>query len=63
MPRDTTMTPDLRTPSVMDCPVCGLDGGPFPTAAEVRLLADVHDALHHGGHSTAIIRPAPPVPA
>lgn len=49
--------------AVMDCPVCDLTGGPFPTTAEAYHLADIHNALHHGGHPTAIIRPAPPVPA
>jgi hypothetical protein len=38
----------------LDCPVCGLDGGPYG-AAEAGQLGGTHDDLIHHGHPTALV--------
>jgi NTP pyrophosphatase (non-canonical NTP hydrolase) len=49
---------------VIDCPACGLVGGPFASAAEAVQHAGRHDDLMHRGEATTAVRPAgPPVTA
>ncbi len=38
----------------LDCPACGLDGGPY-NLDQAGQLAGVHDDLHHRGQPTALI--------
>ena len=38
----------------LDCPVCGLDGGPY-SADEAGQLAGTHDDLIHAGQPTALV--------
>jgi hypothetical protein len=40
----------------LDCPVCGLDGGPY-SPAEAGQLGGVHDDLRHAGHPTVAVVP------
>ena len=45
---------DGRPAVWLDCPACGLDGGPY-NLDEAGQLAGVHDDLLHGGQPTALI--------
>jgi hypothetical protein len=43
----------------MVCAVCELAGGPHTTGVETSCLVGVHDRLHHGGRSTAVVTECP----
>ena len=45
---------DDRPAVWLDCPACGLDGGPY-NLDQAGQLAGVHDDLHHRGQPTALI--------